>query len=93
MAPQDRARQLSALQIVGERFPEEMKTIQQVFRENETFRSVCEDLAIAIETLSQVDRLPTDIREIRRAEYSEIVSALVEEIRDLIGRSKTEHWD
>lgn len=78
----------SALAVVEARFPEHLMQVQQLFTANETFRSMCEDLAAAVETLAHVDRLPDRIREARRQEYSGLVDALLDEIEDAINQSK-----
>ena len=79
---------LSALAIAQARFPEQIEKVEQLFKENETFRGICEDLAVAIETLANVDRLPLTVREARRQEYSGLVDALLDEIGDAICQSK-----
>ncbi|AVA26129.1 hypothetical protein NXC24_PC01702 (plasmid) [Rhizobium sp. NXC24] len=79
---------LSALQIVEVRFPHEVARVQQLFSVDETFRSMCEDLAAAVETLTRVDDLPDNVREARRQEYAGLVDALSGEIRDAIRNSK-----
>jgi len=80
--------QASALAVAEARFPEHVPQVQQLFRASETFRSMCEDLAAAVETLSHVDRLPDRIREARRQEYSGLVDALLDEIEDAIDQAK-----
>ncbi|MBB5575479.1 MULTISPECIES: hypothetical protein [Rhizobium] len=79
---------LSALQIVEVRFPDEVARVQQLFSADETFRSMCEDLAAAVETLTRVDYLPDNVREVRRQEYAGLVEALTGEIRDALRNSK-----
>jgi hypothetical protein len=59
-----------------------------LFRASETFRSMCEDLAAAAETLANVDGLPDDVREARRQEYASLVEALVAEIGEALSQSK-----
>ena len=87
MSKKDNSAHLSALAIVEIHFPNEVTRVQQLFNVDETFRSMCEDLAAAVETLAHVDRLPESVREARRQEYGDLVEALVSEIRDAIRRS------
>lgn len=79
---------LSALEITEAQFPEQAGRVRQLFQINETFRSMCEDLAAAAETLARVDYLPDNVRETRRQEYASLVDALVAEIGDALSQSK-----
>jgi len=79
---------LSALGYVETRFPDQAETVRQLFQEDESFRSMCEDLAAAIDTLDHVERLPDHVRETRRLEYASLVDALVSEIDEALSRSK-----
>ncbi|MFS8113845.1 hypothetical protein QD460_19140 [Rhizobium jaguaris] len=87
MSEENNSTQLSALAILGVRFPDDVTRVQQLINIDETFRSMCEDLAAAVETLAHVDRLPESVRETRRQEYADLVEALVNEIHDAIRRS------
>lgn len=78
----------SVLGVAEARFPQQARRVRQLFHENETFRSMCEDLAVAVETLQNVDRLPDHVRETRRLEYASLVEALVSEIEDALSQSK-----
>jgi len=78
---------LSALEITEAQFPEQAGRIRHLFQINETFRSMCEDLAAAVETLARVERLPDNVRETRRQEYSNLVEALVAEIGEALSQS------
>ncbi|MBB3398520.1 MULTISPECIES: hypothetical protein [unclassified Rhizobium] len=79
---------LSALEIAEAQFPAQAARVRQLFQMNETFRSMCEDLAAAAETLAHVERLPDNIRETRRQEYASLVDALVAEIGEALSQSK-----
>ena len=79
---------LSALEIAEAQFPAQAARVRQLFQMNETFRSMCEDLAAAAETLAHVERLPDNVRETRREEYASLVAALVGEIGDALSQSK-----
>ncbi|WFU11955.1 hypothetical protein QA646_26635 (plasmid) [Rhizobium sp. CB3090] len=88
MSERNSSTHLSALEIVEVRFPHEVARVQQLFGSDETFRGMCEDLAVAVETLTRVDCLPDTVREARRQEYAGLVEALTGEIRDAIHNSK-----
>lgn len=78
----------SALEIAEAQFPAQAGKVRQLFQTNETFRSMCEDLAAAVEALAHVERLPDNVRETRRQEYASLVDALVAEIGDALSQSK-----
>jgi len=80
--------QLSAIEIVEARFPEHAGRVRQLFQRSETFRSMCEDLAAAVETLANVGSLSANVREARREEYASLVDALVAEIGEALSQSK-----
>ena len=80
--------ELSALATVEAHFSGQVERVRQLFRANETFRSMCEDLAVAAETLANVDGLPDDVREARRQEYASLVEALIAEISEALSQSK-----
>ncbi|MBB3316803.1 glutaminase [Rhizobium sp. BK181] len=80
--------ELSALAIAEAHFSGQVERVRQLFRASETFRSMCEDLAAAAETLANVDGLPDDVREARRQEYASLVEALVAEIGEALSQSK-----
>jgi hypothetical protein len=79
---------LSALEVAEAHFPEQAGKVQHLFLKDETFRSMCEDLAVAVETLTHVARLPDHLRETRRQEYASLVEALVHEIDEALSQSK-----
>ncbi|WP_432761336.1 hypothetical protein [Rhizobium mayense] len=87
MSEENNSAHLSALAILGIRFPDDVIRVQQLLNIDETFRSMCEDLAAAMETLAHVDRLPESVREARRQEYADLVEALVNEIHEAIRHS------
>ena len=78
----------SALAIAEAHFPDEARTVQELFNMHDTFRSMCEDLAAAEEALARVDSLPERVREDRRQEYASLVEALVCEIAEALSQSK-----
>ncbi|MBW9117127.1 hypothetical protein JNB88_26225 [Rhizobium cauense] len=85
-----------SLEIAEARFPEQTVRVRQLFQRSETFRSMCEDLAAAVETLANVDSLSDNVREARRQEYASLVDALVAEIGEALSQSKVvvlRRWD
>lgn len=79
---------LSALGIAEAQFPAQAARVRHLFEMNETFRTMCEDLASAAEALAHVARLPESVRETRRQEYASLVDALIAEIGDALSQSK-----
>jgi hypothetical protein len=79
--------QISALAVAEIHFPDQARKVQHLFRVSEAFRSICEDLSVVVETLSQIDDLPHHEREMRRQEYQGLAEALVSEIREALSQS------
>lgn len=73
-----------ALDVAARRFPENTDRLQRLFHSDETFRSMCEDLAAAVEALRHFDRQQDHVRESRRAEYASLIEALVGEIGEAL---------
>jgi hypothetical protein len=69
------------------RLPAWAREIGQLLATDESFRSICDDLAAAEVVLSGIDDLPETIREERRSEYQSLIDSLVREIEDAL-RSK-----
>ncbi|MBD9640524.1 hypothetical protein IB277_29950 [Ensifer sp. ENS07] len=72
------------LQAALSRFPDKSVQIRQLLLGRESFRGLCDDLAVADEALGRVDMYSTDLREERRREYEELIEALVQEIREFL---------
>ncbi|KAA0697155.1 hypothetical protein DTW90_20555 [Neorhizobium sp. P12A] len=79
---------LSVLETVEAHFPDQKRLVQRLFYVNEAFHSMCEDLAAAIDALAHVERLPDNLREMRRQEYAALVDALLKEMREALAQSK-----
>ncbi|MBD9374278.1 hypothetical protein IB238_16780 [Rhizobium sp. ARZ01] len=62
------------------RFPTHAAQIQHLIERNESFRAMCDDLAIAEQALLSVDRLPSAVRDDRRIEFTQLVDSLAAEI-------------
>ncbi len=70
------------------RFPTHDTQIRDLIARNETFRTICEDLACAEQALLSVDRLDDGIRDARRREFTEMVDDLSVEIERLLTQAK-----
>jgi hypothetical protein len=70
------------------RFPEKHALVKSIFVRDESFRTICEDLAAAQSALSAVDRLAEHVRPARRAEYEELVQSLIGEIERVLHQTK-----
>ncbi len=78
---------MSALAVAEVHFPDQARKVQHLFHVSETFRSMCEDLSVVVETLGHLDDLPHDEREMRRQEYDGMAKALVSEIGEALSQS------
>lgn len=69
------------LEAASRRFPLLSLKIRSRALTDETFRGICADLAAAEAALASVDRLPTHLREERRAEFEDMIESLALEIK------------
>ena len=65
---------------VLERFPDRKDTVKQLFKENETFQSVCEDYLKCAEALRHWSQSASEEASVRREEYAELLQDLEAEI-------------
>ncbi|KSV94847.1 hypothetical protein D9M68_284430 [compost metagenome] len=72
------------LQAALSRFPDKSLQIRQLLLARESFRGLCDDLAVADDALGRVDIYSADLREERRREYEELIDGLVQEIREFL---------
>lgn len=79
---------MSALGTAEKYFPDQKTLVQRLFHANEAFRSMCEDLKDAAQTLAHIEHLPETVREERRQEYAGLVDALLTEIGEALAQSK-----
>ncbi|WEA23760.1 hypothetical protein [Rhizobium binxianense] len=79
---------LSVLETAEAYFPDQARLVQRLFYVDESFHSMCEDLAAAAQALAHVEQLPDTLREARRLEYAGLVDALLKEMREAILQSK-----
>ncbi|QFY59362.1 hypothetical protein FZ934_02260 [Rhizobium grahamii] len=82
------SRYMSALGTAEKYFPDQTALVQRLFYTNEAFRSMCEDLKDAAQTLAHIEHLPEAVREERRQEYAGLVDALLTEMGEAIAQSK-----
>lgn len=66
------------------RFPRFELPIKRLVETDETFRDICEELAEAEFALSAVGDAPATVREVRRAEWQDLVDRLVSEVEAAI---------
>lgn len=62
------------------RFPTHTAQIRHLIERNESFRAMCDDLAVAERALLSVDQLPGAVRDERRVEFTQMVDSLAAEI-------------
>ncbi|MBB4238909.1 hypothetical protein [Rhizobium esperanzae] len=79
---------MAILALLEAHLPEHLPLARRLLDVDENFHSMCQDLAAAIEALTNVDLLPVSVREVRRQEYGSLVEGLIEEIGDAVLRSK-----
>jgi hypothetical protein len=70
------------------RLPAKAREIKDLIVKDESFQSICDDLAAAEKALSQVDRMPEALRAERRREYESLVESLTAEIEEALRRAK-----
>ncbi len=70
------------------RFPTHAAQMRTLIQRNESFRAMCDDLACVEQALLSVDKLPSEIREDRRREFTELVDSLAVEIERKLSQVK-----
>jgi len=73
---------------VLELFPDRVDTIKQLFKENETFQSVCEDYRRCAEALHHWNQSASDEAPVSREEYAGLLQDLEAEILQNLNESK-----
>ena len=73
---------------VVKRFPSRKDTVKQLFKENETFQSVCEDYRRCAEALHHWNQSASDEAPVRREEYAALLRDLEAEILQNLNESK-----
>ena len=66
------------------RFPERKQLVQRLFRENETFRTLCDDYGKCVETLSYWNRATSEDSLALREDYTALIREIEDEIRQFI---------
>ena len=74
----------SGLQAALSRFPEKSLKIRQLLLGRESFRGLCEDLAVADDALAWIGMYSAHLREERRREFEELIEALVKEMQEFL---------
>jgi hypothetical protein len=62
------------------RFPQRKDTAKRLFRESESFQTMCEDYRKCVKALDYWNRSEIDIAPLRRTEYTALMQELEEEI-------------
>jgi hypothetical protein len=70
------------------RFPTHAAQMRILIQRNESFRSMCDDLACVERALLSVDKMPSEIRDERRREFTELVDGLAVEIERTLSQVK-----
>ncbi|MCI0430701.1 MAG: hypothetical protein L0210_09200 [Rhodospirillales bacterium] len=73
---------------VLERFPRNAALVARLLVENETFRSVCEDYALARATLEQLEELKQVKQGAEVADYRSLVAELEKEIAEALRNAR-----
>ncbi|NRP17317.1 hypothetical protein LPJGGPFB_00536 [Ensifer adhaerens] len=72
------------LQAALRRFPDKPLRIRQLMLGSESFRGLCEDLALAEGALEKIDTFEADVREERRREFEELIVSLADELKQFL---------
>jgi hypothetical protein len=79
---------VDGLAAVLRRFPMHAAQMRTLIERNENFRTMCDDLACVEQALLSVDKMPSDIREDRRREFTELIDGLATEIERALSQVK-----
>jgi hypothetical protein len=78
----------TALSVVLERFPGHTDSVKRLFRESETFQTLCEDYRRCAEALRHWNQSGSDEAPARREEYAALLHELETEIFLSLDESK-----
>lgn len=70
---------------ISKRFPEHSEKIQNLFKENDSFRSLCEDYRVCAKALKYWSDSTSEKAPARREEYSALLQELEEEVLIYLG--------
>jgi hypothetical protein len=76
-----------SLFILFERFPERKETIKALFKNNESFRTLCEDYRLCAEALQHWNQSLDEDAPARMREYEALLQQLEEEILQNVNES------
>jgi hypothetical protein len=76
-----------SLFILFDRFPEQKETIKALFKNNESFRTLCEDYRRCADTLQYWNRSLGEDALVRMREYETLLRELEEEILQNVNES------
>ena len=77
------------LPVVLSKFPDHQETIKRLFRENETFQTLCEDYRQCSEALKYWDGSASEDAPLRREEYGTLLRDLAEEILQSVDKCES----
>ncbi len=80
----------TSLPIVLSEFPDHNQTIKRLFRENETFQTLCEDYRKCSQALKYWNQSASEKAPDRRKEYRMLLQDLAQEILQNVNESQTE---
>jgi len=75
------------------RFPSDAKLIKRLMSGDQSFRELCNDLALADQALAAADQLPEDIRADRVAKCKVWMESLEKEIAWELNKAKTSPFE
>jgi hypothetical protein len=78
----------AGLRAAASRFLGRSSEIQELFNQDDNFREMCDDLAVAEQALAASDQLPAPTDEERRAEYQALIDDLVREIGRALSQAR-----
>ena len=78
----------TGLPVVLSKFPEHQETIKRLFKQNETFQTLCEDYRQCSEALKYWNQSASEEAPARREDYGTLLRDLAEEILQNVNESK-----
>lgn len=66
--------------LVIKQFPERKDMLTELYKRNGSFKSICEDYLVCVETLTYWNNIDSDESMARKKEYGELIQSLESEI-------------
>jgi hypothetical protein len=83
----------SQVEVVSDRFPERVSVIRRLFLREDGFRNICEDYALAVESLARFQRLPDAEYRTEIPEYKKVIRELEFEIITYLKNERQQDGD